>query len=88
MAFNLKGPARNAWRPGYYGPNTGVNVLLSGWPKTPIRVGLVGMGAGTLAALGRPGDTYRFYEINPEVVRFSMGPQALLHVHQRFGCSR
>jgi hypothetical protein len=32
--------------------------------------------AGTLAALGRPGDTYRFYEINPEVVRFSMGPHA------------
>ena len=61
---------------GYYGPNSGVNVLLSGWPRTPIRVGLVGMGAGTLATLGRPGDTYRFYEINPSVVRFSTGPQA------------
>jgi spermidine synthase len=74
--FQFKRPGTERVATGYYGPNTGVNVLLSGWPKTPIRVGLVGMGAGTLAALGRPGDTYRFYEINPEVVRFSMGPQA------------
>jgi hypothetical protein len=74
--FQSKKPGMERVATGYYGPNSGVNVLLSGWPKTPIRVGLVGMGAGTLAALGRPGDTYRFYEINPEVVRFSMGPQA------------
>ena len=28
---------------------------------------MVGLGVGTMAALGRPGDTFRFYEINPEV---------------------
>jgi spermidine synthase len=30
-------------------------------------VAVVGLGAGTLAAWGRPGDAYRFYEINPNV---------------------
>jgi hypothetical protein len=29
---------------------------------------VVGLGTGTLAVFGRPGDTYRFYEINPQVV--------------------
>jgi spermidine synthase len=31
-------------------------------------VGLIGLGAGTLAAYGASGDTFRFYEINPLVV--------------------
>ncbi len=33
----------------------------------PLRVGVIGLGTGSLAAYGRPGDTYRFYEINPLV---------------------
>lgn len=36
-----------------------------------MRVGVVGLGAGTLATYGRPGDVYRFYEINPQVVELS-----------------
>jgi SAM-dependent methyltransferase len=31
-------------------------------------IGVVGLGAGTLAAYGRPGDRVRFYEIDPDVV--------------------
>ncbi|MGN0834185.1 MAG: fused MFS/spermidine synthase [Kiritimatiellia bacterium] len=34
----------------------------------PMAVGVVGLGVGTLAAYGRAGDTYRFYEISPEVI--------------------
>jgi hypothetical protein len=34
-----------------------------------LRVGVVGLGAGTIAAYGRAGDHYRFYEINPDVIR-------------------
>jgi len=34
-------------------------------------VGVVGLGTGTLAVYGQPGDTMRFYEINPEVIRLS-----------------
>src|SRR5262249_28862870 len=74
--FQFKGPNLQRVATGYYGKNSGANVLLSGWPGSSIRVGLVGMGAGTLAALARPGDNYRFYEINPAIVKVSMGPGA------------
>ncbi|MEY3969464.1 MAG: hypothetical protein RL617_477, partial [Pseudomonadota bacterium] len=40
-------------------------------PKEAIRVGVVGLGVGTLATYGRPGDHYRFYEINDEVIRLA-----------------
>ena len=36
-------------------------------PCPPRQVGVVGLGVGTLAAFGRPGDTFRFYELNPAV---------------------
>ncbi|MCX5661909.1 MAG: fused MFS/spermidine synthase [Planctomycetota bacterium] len=35
--------------------------------KGPLHVGVIGMGAGTLATYAHPGDRYRFYEINPQV---------------------
>jgi hypothetical protein len=35
---------------------------------TPLRVGIVGLGTGTIAVYGSRGDVYRFYEINPAVV--------------------
>jgi spermidine synthase len=34
----------------------------------PLRMGVIGLGAGTLAAYGRGGDTLHFYDINPLVV--------------------
>jgi hypothetical protein len=34
----------------------------------PRNIGVIGLGAGTLAAYGQPGDRLRFYEINPAVV--------------------
>ncbi|MCL2105376.1 MAG: fused MFS/spermidine synthase, partial [Kiritimatiellaeota bacterium] len=37
----------------------------------PMNVGVVGLGAGTLAAYGRPGDLFRFFEIDPQVVRIA-----------------
>jgi hypothetical protein len=50
----------------YYGPGSGVGVaLLAAMEKGPLRVGVIGLGAGTLAAYGRAGDRYTFYEINP-----------------------
>jgi hypothetical protein len=33
----------------------------------PMRVGIIGLGAGTIAAYGQPGDNYRYYDINPQV---------------------
>jgi spermidine synthase len=37
----------------------------------PIRVGAIGLGVGTLAVYARPGDVFRFYEINQEVERMA-----------------
>jgi hypothetical protein len=59
-------PARSQSPTGYYGRQSGVGRLLD-TPDGGRRVGLVGLGAGTLAAYGRKGDRFRFYEINPNV---------------------
>ena len=54
----------------YYGPATGVGLAIRDRGKgRAVRVGVIGLGTGTLAAYGRPGDYYRYYEINPLVVR-------------------
>jgi SAM-dependent methyltransferase len=53
----------------YYAPESGVGVTLRTLGRAgPIRVGVIGLGVGTLAAYGRSGDAYRFYELNPAVV--------------------
>lgn len=56
----------------YYSRGSGAGLLLSraGGPR---HVGVVGLGAGTLAAYGRPGDLFRFYEINPMVTAMARG---------------
>ncbi|HXY01208.1 MAG TPA: hypothetical protein VEI54_09830 [Candidatus Limnocylindrales bacterium] len=63
----------------YYGPESGIGLFLRNHPKRTIgdgalRVGIVGLGTGTLAVYGRPGDYFRCYEINPQVVDLSRGP--------------
>jgi hypothetical protein len=61
---------------GYYGANSGISILFRDHPSRPIRVGVAGLGIGTLAAFSRPGDYFRFYEINPDVVRLAQGSGA------------
>ena len=56
----------------YYWEKTGVGLsVLNRRPGSPLRVGVVGLGTGTMAAYGREGDVYRFYEINPQVQRLA-----------------
>src|SRR5205823_13524169 len=38
-------------------------------------VGAVGLGSGALAAYGRPGDRYTFYELDPAVGRIASNPR-------------
>jgi spermidine synthase len=38
-----------------------------------MHVGIIGLGAGTLAAYGREGDRFQFYEIDPDVIRIARG---------------
>jgi len=54
----------------YYARRTGVGqaVALLQSQKDSVHIGLVGLGAGTLAAYGREGDVLRFYEINEDVI--------------------
>ena len=54
---------------GYYLPESGIGRILQiAGRDRGIRVGITGLGAGSLAAWARPQDTYRFYEIDPQVV--------------------
>ena len=58
----------------YYGPKTGVGIAIrEKQKKGSIRVGVVGLGTGTIAAYGRLGDYYRYYEINPNVPPIAKG---------------
>jgi hypothetical protein len=58
----------------YYGGNTGVALAIHELQKNgPIRYGVIGLGTGTMAAFGRPGDYLRFYEINPLVPKIARG---------------
>ncbi len=53
----------------YYQPGSGVGAALAAkQARGAIRVGVIGLGTGTLAAYGRKGDVYRFYDINPRVI--------------------
>ena len=56
----------------YYSEKSGAGLaILNRRPGMPIRLGVVGLGVGTLAAYAAPGDVVRFYEINPEVLRIA-----------------
>ena len=64
----MNGPARKEPTT-YYQTTSGIGkAIASKQPSGPIRVGIIGLGTGTLAAYGRKGDVYRFYDINPAVV--------------------
>ena len=52
----------------YYAENSGVGVALHNCcGERPRKIGVIGLGAGTIAAYGESGDQMRFYEINPAV---------------------
>ncbi|MBZ0137075.1 MAG: fused MFS/spermidine synthase [Planctomycetes bacterium] len=56
----------------YFGAGSGVGRVL-GRAAPPRRVGIVGLGAGTMAVYGREGDVYRFYELDADVVQLARG---------------
>ncbi len=55
----------------YYGFNSGIGLALQFCCENSKRVGVIGLGTGTLAAYGRPSDFFHFYEINPDVVQIA-----------------
>jgi spermidine synthase len=59
----------------YYVQDSGVGLAILNHPryKRGQRVGMLGMGVGTLTVYGQPGDVYRLYEINPAVAALAEG---------------
>lgn len=56
----------------YFTENSGIGLTLKNYPRLidgkPIKVGVIGLGVGTLSAYNRPGDQMNFYEIDPNVI--------------------
>jgi hypothetical protein len=53
----------------YYARTSGVGRAIAAKQAAgPVRIGVVGLGVGTLSAYGRSGDIVRFYEIDPDVL--------------------
>ncbi len=77
--YQYQAPQKRLWPTAYYGPDSGVGLTLTHHPNrktgnphsTGLRVGIVGLGAGTIAAYGQANDYFRFYEIDPDVLRYS-----------------
>ena len=70
-------PARRRLPTAYYTEESGGALAILHHPRRQsgarLRIGVVGLGAGTLAVYGRMGDCFRFYEINPAVVELASG---------------
>ena len=57
----------------YFCPQSGIGRAMAALADPGRRIGILGLGCGTLAAYGRSGDTIRIYEINPLVLRIARG---------------
>lgn len=59
----------------YYTEGSGIGQAILNYPPRiagkPVRIGIVGLGVGTIASYGRPGDTIRYYEIDPNVIAYA-----------------
>ena len=70
-------PDRRQWPTSYYGPDSAIGLAMKRHPRRlretdrSLRVGVIGLGAGTIAAYGVEGDYFRFYEINPDVIEIA-----------------
>ncbi len=73
--FQYLSDERQMWHTSYFGLESGVGLALVRHPKRargePLRIGLLGLGGGTLLTYGVEGDHVRIYEIDPEVERYS-----------------
>ena len=55
----------------YFCPQSGIGRAMKALSGAPRRMGILGLGCGTLAAYGRTGDSIRIYEINPLVIQIA-----------------
>ncbi|HYH95953.1 fused MFS/spermidine synthase [Hyalangium sp.] len=74
-------PERRKQATAYFTPESGLGLTITEFrrvreaegQKPGLRIGVLGLGVGTSAALTQAGDTVRFYEINPKVISLAQG---------------
>jgi hypothetical protein len=74
-------PERRRQATAYFTPDSGLGLTIAEFRRereaeglSPgLRIGVLGLGVGTSAALTQAGDTVRFYEINPKVISLAQG---------------
>jgi hypothetical protein len=75
--LQYRSPALENEPTAYFGRASGVGLAIRALrdraPGRPLRLAVVGLGIGTLAAYGEPRDELRFYEINPTVIELARG---------------
>jgi hypothetical protein len=67
----LRDPDKQLAPSSYFGSRSGFGRLFAALPDDRRRVGVIGLGAGSIAAYARKGDLFRFYEINPQVIEIA-----------------
>jgi spermidine synthase len=62
----------------YYAPRSGIGLALTATPQLygpKARIGIVGLGSGTLACYAQPGQQWKFYEIDPAIITIASDPK-------------
>jgi hypothetical protein len=68
----------------YYHPSgplgMGLELARTAAGEGPLRVGIIGLGTGAMACYAKPGDRWRFYEIDPAVARIATTPSLFRYI--------
>ncbi len=57
----------------FYAETSGVGLAFLNHPARPAALRVGALGVGVIASYGQVGDIFRFYEINPDVIRIAQG---------------
>jgi hypothetical protein len=80
QVYSASDPQARYYPTTYYDIDSGIGLIMMNHPRraedgnSSLRVGIVGLGVGTIAAWGRPGDYFRFYEVNPAIIKLASDP--------------
>lgn len=73
-----RAPSKRMLSTSYFHPSGPVGQIFEAIHQrtTPIReVGIIGLGAGSIAAFGREGERFTYFEIDPAVIEIAMNPE-------------
>jgi hypothetical protein len=80
QVYSASDPQTRYYPATYYDLDSGIGLIMMNHPRrtqdgnSSLRVGIVGLGVGTIAAWGRPGDHFSFYEVNPAIIKLASDP--------------